>query len=319
MKKYRILIVRPYVNHGGPIVLSTLCKYLIERGYNAKLLYIHVGPKKHTNMLLFWVIYIKNILKYIFMSLCIRLFGRFDWQFIQVFKDFCVDPVPGTKRKLLPFYNRKNTIVVYPEGIYGNFLHAKNVIRYLLYHYRYENDTRAYGKNDLFICFRNFFNSWKLNSEGLCVTFNYFDRALYRQYNFGERKGNCYIIRKGKNRTDLPECFDGPILDSLREEDKVKIFNSKKFCLVYDPQTFYCLIAAICGCIPIVIMEPGKTKEDYKTKNETSYGRAYGDSPDEIEYAITTRRKLIDALDNIESNNNINIDKFIQIMNKKFE
>jgi len=37
--------------------------------------------------------------------------------------------IKGCKRKLLPCVS-KNTIVIYPESVYGNFLKAKNVVRY---------------------------------------------------------------------------------------------------------------------------------------------------------------------------------------------
>jgi len=317
MKKQKILIVRPYVNHGGPIVLSTLCKYLIEKGYDAKLLYIHRGPKRDTNMYVFWAIYLKNIIKVFFASFLIKFFDSFNSRIINDLKEQYSDCVVGVKRKTFPFYNRKKTIVVYPEGIYGNFLHAKNVIRYFLNYYQFEGDLNAYSLDDVFICYRQFFNCASLNPQKLCVTFSYFNNQLYRQFNFGKRDGSCFFIRKGKDRLDLPNSFDGPIIDSLRESEKVEILNTKKYCYLYDTQTFYSYIAAVCGCIPIVVPEPGKTRADYVGENDISYGVAYGDDEEEIQYAISTREQLLNSL-NFEQSNNKNLGIFIDIINTHF-
>ena len=50
--------------------------------------------------------------------------------------------------------------------------------------------------------------------------------------------------------------------------------------------------------IPIIVPEPGKTKKDYRSESEMySPGIAWGDSPDEIEYAVKTRPDLLKTLD----------------------
>ena len=62
---------------------------------------------------------------------------------------------------------------------------------------------------------------------------------------------------------------------------------------MYDMQTAYASIAALCGCIPISVLEPGKKKSDYIGKDDPEpFGRAFGDAPEEIEYAIRTREAL---------------------------
>ena len=220
------------------------------------------------------------------------------------------------KEKIIP-YTSKNTIVVYSEGVYGNPLRAKNVVRWFLYHNRFPNNPEAYGKDDLVFSYREIFNDYNLNPLCRLLTLNYFDKDLYKQTNFGERTGVCYIIRKGKNRPDLPKHFDGPIIDNLTETEKVAILNKCKICYDYDTQTFYSTIAAVCGCIPIVVMEQGKSKSDYLGEGDSDYGRAYGDSPEEIERAIKTRQRCLQMLD-FEESNQENVDFFIKTISEYF-
>ncbi len=315
MKK-KIIIVNSHAIFGGTIVLSTLCKCLRERGVDAKIFYVHAFSS--TNIYKYWFQWCVYSLKYHILSLLYRLFKGTRVVDSPRFRAFEYVPVKGTKEKLLPFFSKKNTIVVYPEVVYGNFLHAKNVVRWLLYHYKWTNDTKAYGKDDLFICFREIFNDWQLNPQGYKVCLNHFDSDMYRQYNFKEREGNCYIIRKGSKRADLPATFDGPIIDGLKETEIVEIFNRCKYCYCYDTQTFYAWIAAVCGCIPIIVLEPGKTKKDYRGENEMyTPGIAWGYSPDEIEHAVNTREELLKRLDYTERNR-IGTDSFLQLVSQKF-
>ena len=48
----------------------------------------------------------------------------------------------------------------------------------------------------------------------------------------------------------------------------------------------------MCGCIPIVMVERGKKREDYLKNDDRVYGVAYGDSKEEIKYAVQTKEKL---------------------------
>lgn len=221
------------------------------------------------------------------------------------------------KRKFFAYVNRDD-VVVYPEIVLGNPLHAKNVVRWFLYHNRFPNDPDAYGKNELVFSFREHFNDYKLNPSCRLFTLNYFDKDLYKQTNFEERDGVCYIIRKGKNRPDLPKTFDGPVIDDLPEKEKVAVFNHCKYCYDYDTQTFYTSIACVCGCIPIIVMEPGKKKSDYLGKGDVDYGKAYGDAPEEIEYAVETRPLRLKMLD-FEERNKKNIDFFVNEVQNYFQ
>ena len=218
--------------------------------------------------------------------------------------------------RILPYVD-KDTIVVYPDVVYGNPLRAKKVVRWFLFHNRFPDSPDAYGDKDLFFCYREIFNDYKLNPSCRKLCLSYFDQNLYKRTNFGERAGNCYIVRKGKNRKDLPKEFDGPVVDNLPENEKVKVFNRCKFCYDYDTQTFYDTIATVCGCIPIVVMEPGKTKADYVGKGDKDWGRAFGNSPEEIDKAVKTRDSLLGTL-NFDDFNKKNVDFFVRTITEYF-
>lgn len=318
MKK-RIVFMNVRNLYGGTLVMANLCKILEEKGYNAKTFFVpdyFLHKREYVwKDYKYWIKYTLTDIIRIWMKYFPSWFGpeRFHHP-----KKGNFIPIE-LKRKWLPFYNKRNTIIVYPEMVYGNPLHGKNVVRWLLYHYKYKNDKNAYRKEDLFICYRDIFNDWDLNPKGYKVCTPYYDKSTYKQYNFGDRKGKCYILRKGHERKDLPDKFDGPVIHyGMTEKEIVKVLNEHLFCYSYDTQTFYTSIAAICGCIPIIVMEEGKTKEDYLGNRDSKpYGKAYGDSEKEIQWAISTRDQLLKSLDWTEMNNK-EADKFIEIMKIKF-
>lgn len=319
----KIIIQNVYSYYGGPVVLSTLCKTLRDMGYDARVYMTFdfvkyktscFGRLKYIVLQLFFLVtvYLKYELIRIFPNSKFTKNKRFD-----ILRKYFMD-LDYIKIQFNPFFNRKTSIVVYPEIVYGNPLKAKNVVRWLLYYYKFAEDKQAYNETDMFISYREIFNDSDLNPTNKIVTLNYFDKKMYRQYNYGERNGNCYIIRKGKDRSDLPKVFDGPVYnDDMTQEDLVKMFNEYKFCYSYDTQTFYSSIASICGCISIVVIEPGKTEKDYCKEEEYHYGVAYGNTQEQIQYALETRGKLMKSLDFDEMNKK-NAQKFVYYIEQYF-
>lgn len=313
----KVIIVRPSGYSGGSLVLEVLCRLLREKGVDASLFYISKEPGKDTKAGQFWLEWLLYNCKWELFHVLCRIFPKSKNSRLSGWRPIVISPVGGVKKKYSPFFNKKNTVVVYPEKVFGNFLNAPHVVRYLLFHYPYEGNKAAYGAEDLFVAYRDVFNSPQLNPDNLVVPFGFFDGNLYRQYNYGARHGNCYIIRKGSEREDLPAVFDGPVIDKLSEEEKVKVLNESERCYSYDTQTFYTTIAAICGCLPIVVPDPGKTKDDYYGPEEAPWGVAFGESPEEIEYARTTKHLCVKRLD-YEAMNEKSIGLFIEALRAKF-
>lgn len=308
----KFVIVSPRQGDGGPIVLHALCKHLIDLGFDSKIYYSEYAFLD-ASPVVFWIKWSLQTPVHI-----IKTFLSKYKIFQNCFPGYSNVPVRGCKSKYLPRV-RDDTIVVYPETIHGNFLHAKNVVRWLLFHHNYNDTVGAYEESDLFVCYREVFNDDTLNPEKLTVCTPYFDLDTYKQYNFGERNGTCYIVRKGKNRSDLPENFDGVVIDKLSEKDKVRVFNECKYCVSYDTQTAYSRIAALCGCISVVIPEPGKTVVDYRSLKDNHDGVAWGFSEDEINHAIQTRHKIYSRWSESNRNSRQSAREFVEICKNYFD
>ena len=309
----KFVIVSPRQQWGGAIALHALCKYLSEMGHDAKIFYCGLHYYDKQKPMQFWLRMLKSDVKET-AKLILAYAG--NERFEKVYKN---PPVRGCRRKYLPFVG-EDTIVVYPESIYGNFLHAKKTVRWLLYHHPFsENPQAAFGDDALFIAYREDFNDEKLNPAGHIVSVSYFDLETYRQYNFGERSGNCYVIRKGRNRPDLPKEFDGPILDDLPEKNIVEAFNRCEYCISYDTQTAYSGIAALCGCVSIVVPEPGKGKSDYLSSKENCFfGVAYGFSEEELLFARETRHRVKELSEEANQKGKESAQRFAEICKAYF-
>lgn len=203
-----------------------------------------------------------------------------------------------------------NSIVIYPEVVNGNPLVAPRYVRWLLHKPGFHTGLIGKLDRDLYFYFLETFN---LDIPGaICggklAILEYF-RDLYKIENHGLRSKVGYIIRKGRNRADLPSLNGLWILDGLDHSKMAKAFNECEKCYFYDPYTLYSTYAALCGCVPIIIPLPGVAKDQWLPEEELRYGIAYGE--DDFSYAIATREKLIDRLDRDEESNENSIHQFV--------
>ena len=116
------------------------------------------------------------------------------------------------------------------------------------------------------------------------------------------RKGYCHTFRKSFYHKTLkyahPPNASLEITRGHKQIDCINIFNKKSIFISYDPLTFLSIIAAMCGCISVVIKVDGiPTQLDWikttavaqyaeKNKIDKLYGIAYG--LDEIDWARNT-------------------------------
>lgn len=317
MKKF--VLVSDRQRWGGTIAIHKLCQLLRKKGYDARIFYTRHTVTKDSDMTGFWERWKKENKEATRLKFLVKtgLYRRRKYRH-EDFRGFDYEPVKGYRRTFSSTVS-DDTIVVYPEKFYGNFLNAKNVVRWLMYYHPYQDDPSAYGKNDLFFAYREIYNDEKLNPQKRLLTIVNFDDRLYRQTNFKKRTGCCYCIRKGKERADLPKEFDGPIIDELPEKEKVRLFNQCKYCYFYDTATFYSMIAAVCGCISVVVCEPGKTRADYLEDGVEHWGVAYSSAPEEIEYAVRTRGRLVDEyLGSMRKANEENVGNFLEECDRYF-
>ena len=305
---------------GGVIVLHYLCKLLNNLGYKAQ---IYLTGKKNDPIMFNNLIGFFSGLISIFPHKLKRTIVRIiffllkDTRILEKSTLLKLEKILHNTQYLYLRPNN-NTIVVYPEIIGGNPLMAKNVVRWLLNKPGYITSKIDYNKDDLFFYYQEVFNDLNFNPNKNCLTVSYIKSNIYKQYNFKKRTGRCYIIRKGKKRSDLPETFDGPIVDSLPDNELVKIFNQFEYCISYDQYTMYSIYAALCGCISVVMPVKGVTKEEWQPKEEFRYSIAYGLNENEIDFAKKTKYKLEEYLDSIDVENVKQVENFIHICAEYF-
>lgn len=250
------VIVSTREEYGGNIVLHSLCRKLNQLGCDAKVFYINRGGYYRGRRLLYWFSWLRFTLLDIFRSVVSRIKEISGCYRSECPSVYCNPLLKGCPRKILPWVET-DTIVVYPDIIYGNPLRSNNVVRWFLFHNRWGAESGAYGKNDAFFAYRREFNDALLNPNCKLLATPEFDFKTYHRFNYGSRHGVCYIVRKGRGREDLPNKFDGVVVDNLSEMDKVRVFNECETCISYDTETAYSQIAALCGCNSIVIPRKG--------------------------------------------------------------
>ena len=217
--------------------------------------------------------------------------------------------------KALPSLTNHNIIAVYPEGIDGNPLKVKNVVRWLLYKPKVHNPNANFSENELTFCYDKRFNDININPDEYTLTLIHTMWETYKQTNFGKREGNCYIIRKGGKRADLPKNFDGHIIDGKPHKEIAQIFNECEYCICYDPATMYADYARMCGCIPVIMPDNSANAIPVLTKAPWI---AYGNSTEEILRSRNSKNILIEHLQSLEKDNDQQVLNFVDICRKRF-
>ncbi|MDL0430166.1 hypothetical protein QPM17_03460 [Marinobacter sp. TBZ242] len=210
-----------------------------------------------------------------------------------------------------------DSIVLYPEIVAGNPLRSSKVVRWLLNKPGAISGVVDFGENDLFFFYQEKFNDWALNPDTnnrLTVTELMSD--TYVSENTGTRNGQCYMVRKGKNRALDYHDKNAVRVDGVSHKELAKIFNECKYFICYDPYTMYCRYAAMCGCIPVVVPENGVTKEEWRPEIYNRYGIAYG--WDDVPWAVETRPQLMEFLSESERRNEELARNFVATVEKRF-
>lgn len=261
--------------------MHALCKYLNELGYDAKMFYVNYSNRAGSFFFWYkWFLFtVKDLWKMFSAPWLAKVFKRSYFNYVNI-------PITGLPRTFFPKID-EDTVVVYPEVMRGRFWEKGHTVWWMLYYPHWEENQIDKGK-DLVICYRHEFNDLSLNPEEVTLCCPYYNLDLYKQSNFGERHGKCYVVRKGRNRPDLPKTFDGPVIDDFFEPEKVRVMNECEYCISYDTQTAYNNVAALCGCISVLVPEVGKGISAYRNAYDTRYGVAIGFDEKQIQYAKDT-------------------------------
>ena len=215
-----------------------------------------------------------------------------------------------------------NMVVIYCEGIKGNPLNAKYVVRWMLSELGQNvpyDSLYTWNKNELVY----YFNSEKKLADNpekigniykLLSILHLPPEAI--QTNFETRDGVCYTIRKGflihKNGIKCihPENALELIYNDISRHEYIQVFNKFKYFVCYDSLSFYIIISALCGCISIVYPVDGLTKKEWIQTTAVAeycsvkgldnlYGISYGIADEDIKYAEDTLHLVKEQWDDI--------------------
>ncbi len=224
-------------------------------------------------------------------------------------------------------------VVIYPETIVGNPLLGKKVVRWILYHTTEPNPPIHISAPD----FKTFLNlkkgieyTWE-NKDEYFYYFDYYktlkkrDKKILRVHNFRlnefenfglERDGYCHLFHKNNIDQSFVNEFNSDHIPIGKWDEIVKMFNRKKYFLTYDDSTYFLNIAALCGCIPVILYK--EKKENFIENNPMfKYGIAYGFEG--IEHAENTINLMKNHLLDIEEKSIDTVREFINYCNKKFK
>ena len=222
------------------------------------------------------------------------------------------------------FYNNdfpidNNCVVIYCEGTQGNPLKAKNVVRWMLSELGQnvpKEWLNTWSKNELVYYFNSELkfdqNPSKIGSIYKLLSCIYINPYAVKR-NYEKRSGVCYTIRKAVNihkkkciTVHPPDAFE--ITYDHTQLECIDFFNNYEWFLSYDSLTFLIIIAALCGCVPVIYKVEGMTKQEWiqttaaseyvKSKGlDNLYGIAYG--REDMEYAKSTLHLVKEQWDDI--------------------
>jgi hypothetical protein len=207
----------------------------------------------------------------------------------------------------------KNSVLVYPEGVVGNPLSAKVVVRWVLYFPGTWGAKMEPAPSDIVLHYAPRFVANPNKENLLCIFELNYD--LFNGVSSDQRQGGCFVNRKGANKPRIPETDGCLEIISSSLEYTIPIFRSKEVFYSYDTATVISLHAAMCGCLSVVIPDTGLTAEEYRKQMPMfKYGVAYGTSTEEIEYAKSTQHLVKGHLQNIEKEGYNHIKNLLNIL-----
>ena len=233
---------------------------------------------------------------------------------------------PITHNKLnAPFvsdrkFKKDELVVVYPEVNLGNPHNAKHVVRWVLNtpgkcggvgasnFYSTKKDT------DLIFKYSEYFHiEDESESKGLLTTTFIDSNYFYKSEE--KRSGSAFFVKKGglHNKIHPDDSID---LSKYGNDWKSMgdVFRKVEYLYCYDNACFWVVVAALCGCIPIVIPDSDMSAEEWYSKfPHKRCGVAYG--LDQTEHAKNTLHLAEDNFKEFSEKQLDTVRNFVNICN----
>lgn len=226
---------------------------------------------------------------------------------------------PALDTPLAPFSALCRGIVVYPEIVSGNPLGFARVVRWILYtprgHGVGEDFAKPIPKEKVFFFQPPFIEHIDWIPRENCLRLQWHRDDIFNDPGPVERTEVCRMIRKGDATAESPPpgAEGATVLDGKSNEEIAEVFKRARLFYCHDPYTMYCDYAALCGCLPIVVPPPGLSRADWRPEADR-LGIAYGDSAEQLEWAVRTRSGLVDRIKDLKRQEDGMLEHFISYL-----
>jgi len=233
-------------------------------------------------------------------------------------------------KEALEIAKDNNTVVIYPEVIFGNPLMAKKVGRWILYFPGVNGGDKTFDESEYIFTYNTEF---VMDTEFAAATEiqivetmvdNFFDLGL-------ERTKDVILVKKGnknlrsRRRTYLkpmekmlykPESADKIITESSNVTDYNLQLNKIRYFISYDNHSYHSVLASLAGCVSVIIPASSNLEKNPKSKflakiDSVSYGFRENNFPPDSQ-------KLRSELKNMELDNSLAAQKLVKELDRYF-
>lgn len=220
-------------------------------------------------------------------------------------------------------FSREETVIIYPEIVAGNPHNCRNVVRWALNtpgtcsNSRADDFYSAKKPTDLIFKYSDYFHLRdETESKGILTT-TFVDESIFYNTNTS-RSGSAFFVKKG-GMPKVKHASDS--IDLTKHEHDWKymasVLQKVEYFYCYDNACFWVVLAALCGCIPIVIPDSNMSAEEWYTKfPHKRCGVAYGE--DMIQHARDTQHLAHSNLELFYSKQLDTVKNFVRVCEESF-
>jgi len=208
-----------------------------------------------------------------------------------------------------------NIVVIYPEIVHGNPLQSKHVVRWILNtpgkcggvgdgFYKHKKDT------DLIYKYSPFFE-YDGSEDGMLRS-TFIDYECFNNKGLNRDVESCFLVKKG-GISEIKHDQNSINFSYYQSnwENAAHLLNRCKYFYCYDNECFWVTLAALCGCIPIVIPNTDLTFDQWTNAFPfNKYGISFG--LDMISYARETIHKVESHCKDLQREDLENLDLMIK-------
>jgi hypothetical protein len=220
-------------------------------------------------------------------------------------------------------FSKEELVIIYPEIVAGNPHNCKNVVRWVLNtpgvcsNSVADDFYSAKKPTDLIFKYSEYF---KLRDEkenkGLLTTTFVDENHFYNVNN--SRNGSAFFVKKGGMSKPIHP------LDSINLSNyehnwqyMASVFQRVEYFYCYDNACFWVVLAALCGCIPIVVPNSSMSATEWYEKfPHKKCGVAYG--VDMIQHAKDTQHQVHNNLELFYQTQLETVRNFVKICESAF-